>query len=85
MISASSRCRHLPIRFQLSYGSHMVPSECRAKAAEIRSIVREQPDFAETAERIAREWERVADQLEASGETANHHGVHPTTPHGRHL
>ncbi len=48
----------------------MGPSECRAKAAEIRSIVRNQPDFAETAERIAREWEKMADQLEASGETA---------------
>jgi hypothetical protein len=42
----------------------MSPEECRAKAAQVRAIVDEQPDFAETAERIAREWERAA--VEAS-------------------
>jgi len=43
----------------------MSPSECRAKAAQVRMIVAGQPDFAETAERIARAWEKAA--LEAEG------------------
>ena len=44
----------------------MSPSQCRAKAAEVRAIVRDQPDFAETAERIARAWEESARNMEAS-------------------
>jgi hypothetical protein len=46
----------------------MSPAECRAKAAQIRLLAAEQPDFAETAERIAREWERAALQEETATE-----------------
>jgi hypothetical protein len=47
----------------------MSPEECRAKAAQIRAIVDEQPDFADTAERIAREWERAAANLQGASMT----------------
>ena len=45
----------------------MSPEECHAKAAQVRAMVDEQPDFAETAERIAREWERAAATLKSQG------------------
>ena len=54
----------------------MSPSQCRAKAAEVRNIVRDQPDFAETAERIARAWEEAADQMEGLGRMGSLAVVH---------
>lgn len=42
----------------------MTPQECRAKALEMREYGRNNPQFSESAERIAATWEAAARALE---------------------